>query len=149
MAPRWAPCPLSRRNARLIRSPSTARTDSPGLRRGVRLTDAAGAEVPLRFANTSARTLLVCPDGGLAPGETYTWEVGPFEAASANHVPTPEHGREGTWRFTTAADSAHDPITSDGACAAFGDAHVQALRCDDEPCGDHEHDEGCDTGEPE
>ncbi len=87
-------------------SSQTLPDNLPLLETGLRLRDAAGADVPFTLHRVGSAGLLLCPTGGLAPGATYVWDVGGWEDPGLHVRGVPAFGATGRRTFTTAPTAA-------------------------------------------
>ncbi|MFH1465110.1 MAG: hypothetical protein ABIO70_12060, partial [Pseudomonadota bacterium] len=128
---------------------------APGLRESITVEDEAGRPVPLLMSSRGIG-LVLCPEGGLAAGQRYTWRVRAVEASS-NHLAAPSGGPTGVTTFTTSAGAGGHPASSQADCDAIAiplpAQSADSRSCD--PCApaaewascDNPRDTG-DTGEP-
>jgi hypothetical protein len=109
--------------------------------RGLRLTDADGAEVALVAARPGGAFIAVCAREGLRGDTTYTWEIGPWTEESSNELRFVHNALPTVVFHTLAGDGV--PVAGPADCAAL------ARRSNLGACGGGdtgELDSGADTG---
>lgn len=116
----------------LLESPSI----NDSFLRGMRLTDADGGEVQLVAALVDGRDVAVCARDGLPANSSFTWEIGPWPAASSSNELEFSHSALPTLTFTTGSEDG-EPAADSSACAAL----VTSAALDDSEC-----DGGWDSG---
>ncbi len=106
--------------------------DTPAFRSNIRLYKADGGTVEVFYGEAGSGGAVICPKGGLDPGEDYVWHVGSdFSTDSHNTLKIYDFGRPGTWAFTTDDNADNAPINSAAACWVHADVY-SALSCDDD-----------------